>query len=336
MRLIGPNTTGILNPKVKFTSTFTPLSGVKEGNVAFIAQTGMFAGVMLNWILTAERFGISKVAGLGNKTDVTETEILQYLSTDDDTKVIMIYLEGVKEGKAFLEVAKGVTKRKPIILLKGGRTSAGAKAALSHTGSVAGNYEILHAALNQAGIIPAQDLEEMVDWAKIFSFQPLPQGRRTGIVSMSGGAAVMAADACAEFGLELAELKAETLDRLQQLLPAWAKASHPMDLEPLAEVVGRVEAYRVGLELVLSDPNVDCCLLNISAFGERDLPPLIPPLIERYPKPVAINIIGPKEEYEFLSLALEERKIPVYPTGRRAAKSLSALYRYQTFKGKNV
>lgn len=331
MRILGPNTTGILNPKSKFTSTFAPLPKVREGNVAFIAQTGIFAGVMLSRIITSERFGISKVVGLGNKCDVDESEVLEYLEGDEDTKVIMMYLE--ETGEHFLKVAKRIAKNKPIILLKGGRTPAGAKTALSHTGSLAGRYEVLKSALNQFGIIPAQDLEEMLDLAKIFSFQPLPRGPSTAIVSMSGGAAVMASDACFETGLRLAELSPETIEKLQKLLPPWAKASHPFDLEPLGEVVGFDKAYKVGLELALSDPNTDCCLLNISIIGwQRELPQLLDPVIKAYQKPVVINIIGPKEEYEILSLSFEERGIPVYSGVKRAAQSLFALYKYKSFK----
>jgi acetyltransferase len=146
IRIIGPNTTGILNPRDRFTTTFVPLREVKQGSVAFIAQTGMFAGMLLEWILSSECFGVSKVVGLGNKCDVNDAEVLEYLAKDEHTKVIMMYVESIKDGRRFIEAAKATTRRKPIVVVKAGHTGEGAVAAMSHTGSLAGNDDIVSTA----------------------------------------------------------------------------------------------------------------------------------------------------------------------------------------------
>lgn len=332
MRFLGPNTTGVLNPEARFTSTWNMVPSIRSGPVAFIAQTGMFAGVMLAAILTTEGFGVSRVAGLGNKLDVAEADILEYLEQDDATRVIMIYMEGVKEGRRFLEVAGRVGRRKPIILLKGGRTEAGARASRSHTGSLATKDDILEGALRQIGVVRAMDMEELVDYAKIFAFQPLPLGHRIGLVSMSGGSAVMASDALVEAGLSIADLQPQTLAQIGRLLPEWAIVTHPLDLEPLAERVGRFEAYKMGLELVLADPGVDGCLLSISGMEEGDvaLGEVMAPVCRGCAKPISVHIMAEKKTYELMAAVLEEQGIPVYFTQRRAAKALAALYRYRS------
>lgn len=333
IRVIGPNTTGILNPKGKFTTTFIDvITKIKEGPVAFIAQTGMFAGVMLRYLTTAERFGISKVAGLGNKSDVDDCDILEYLYEDKDTQVVMLYMEGVKDGRRFLEIARKFTRTKPVVVLKGGRTPAGAKAAFSHTGSLAGEYSLIKDLFKQAGIILAQDLAEMIDFAKILAYQPLPRGPRVGIASMSGGAAVMASDAITEAGLVLAPLERESLNCFQKLLPEWAVASHPLDLEPLMEIVSGPEGYKIGLESILRDPNVDMCLLvvGLGLFPEEEetLVNTLAPFLLKRDKPIVVSLIGAKRQCEVLTTQLEEIKTPAYPMVGRAAKSLAALYQY--------
>lgn len=336
IRVLGPNTTGIFNPKSRFTTTFVPLTAeIKAGSVAFIAQTGMFAGVMLHHIITAEHFGISKVAGVGNKSDIDETDILDYLYEDEDTRAVMVYMEGLKDGRRFLDATRRFTRTKPLVVLKGGRTPGGARAALSHTGSIAANHNLIEALFKQAGIIPARDMEEMIDFAKILAYQPLPHGPRVGIASMSGGAAVMASDAITEAGLILAPADLKALGDVKKHFPEWATASHPLDLEPLMEVVGGPKAYRMGLEALLTDPTVDMCLLviGVGIFREEgNLNTTLGPLLRKLDKPVVVSIIGLKQQGEVLAAQFEEMLTPVYPTVNRAAKSLAALFQYSKLK----
>ena len=336
IRIVGPNTTGILNPYNNFTSTFVDLKDLKKGTVAFIAQTGMFAGTMTEWIVSTQNFGFSKVAGLGNKSDVDDYEILSYYAEDEVTKVIIMYIEGIKNGKRFIEVAQQLAKkRKPIIVLKGGRTKEGARAALSHTGSLAGSDEVFDALLRQVGIIRANDMEDMCDFAKMFAFQPLPRGDRLGIVSISGGCAVMAADACAQSGLTVAKLKPQTLAKLEQRIPHWARIDHPLDVEPLVETMGFTEGFRIALNAALGDENVDCCLVSLGAMGGwselRDIDFLLEAR-ERYPeKPLSVSIIGRKDIYEQMAHDIEQASIPVYFNISRAVNSLAVLFKYKQY-----
>ena len=334
MRIIGPNTTGILNTANGFTTTFVPIKEISEGSIAFIAQTGMFAGMMMEYILTSEKFGLSKVAGLGNKADVADHEILDYLAEDTATKAIMMYIEGVKDGKRFFEAARRFTQKKPMIVLKVGRTEAGAKAARSHTGSLTGRDEVFEALCQQAGIIRANDFDELVDFAKMFAYQPLPRGNRIAIITLSGGAGVMSADACLQSGLRLADIEQHRLDKVIEKMPSWATLSNPVDVEPLSETVGRIDAFRIPLEVILPDESVDMCLLIMGTIrtqkGDLDY---LKDIRQAYPqKPIAVCIIGTQDIYEQLFSTIEEMRIPVFPSVHRVVNGLAALYRYSQMR----
>lgn len=341
IRVFGPNTTGLLNTSRRLATTFVPLPQLRQGDVSIIAQTGLFAGAMLEWLATSQKFGISKVIGLGNKCDVDDAEALEYLGDDQDTRVILMYVEGVRDGRRFIEAARRVIKRKPIIVLKSGRTEAGAKAALSHTGSLTGSSRIFNAVCKQLGLIQAVSFEEMVDLAKAFTFLPLPRGGRVAIASITGAGCVLAADACTEYGLKVAQLSSKSLEIIQSNLPPWTKASHPIDLEPLVENMPKaVEAYRLTFNVALSDENVDCMLAVLLAAHENwrntrfwvsdeELRETFIEIRREHPgKPVAIHLIGGKQAVDRWSEILEEARIPVYPSVERCAKILAALISY--------
>ena len=337
MRIVGPNTTGILDTSAKFTTTYIDLGEeVRGGPVAFIAQTGLFAGVMLKWLLTTENFGVSKVAGLGNKCDVAEYEILDYLAEDDDTKAIIVYLEGVKDGESFLNIGRRVASIKPVIMLKGGRTEEGGWATLSHTGSLAGSDEAFNAALRQTGIMLADDFQHLIDFAKMFAYQPLPQGNRVAIVSSSGGAGVLATDACVRAGLVPAKLSDRTLQRVQENMPDWARVRHPpLDIEALSERVGREEAYRISLDAALADEATDCCVVFIPMLfiGEKTTIDLLVQARNAYSqKPMAVCSIGDKATCDSFFQLAGKVNMPVFPSIERAVNGLAALYRYKRFR----
>ena len=333
MRVIGPNTTGILNPAGRFTTTFVDLKGVKPGDIGFVAQTGMFAGMMFQWIFSSQYFGLSKVVGLGNKADVMDHDAIDYLAQDEATRVVIMYLEGVKEGRRFLDSVKRLVRRKPLVVIKGGKTEAGAKAAQSHTGSLAGRDEIFGALFRQGGVIRVNDFEELLDYGKTFSYQPIPRGNRIAIVTLSGGAGVMASDAAVESGLALARLEPETLAKIKEKLPPWANPRNPLDVEPLAEVVKAEGAYRLGLKAVLSDPGVDLALLIMSTFQMPQVhAEYVLEATRAYPqKPVAVCIIGDASIYSQFFRVMEEARIPVFVSVRRAVSSLAALHKYRRF-----
>ena len=332
IRIIGPNTAGILNPQGGFTTTFVDLKGVKAGNIAFVAQTGMFAGMMFERIFSSQHFGLSKVIGLGNKADVADHDALDYLAQDEGTRVVTMHLEGVKNGRLLLAAAERLTRRKPLVLVKTGKTEDGARAAQSHTGSMAGRDEIFEALSRQTGAIRVNDFEELFDLGKTFAYQPLPRGNRIAIVSLSGGAGVMATDACCENGLVMARLEPQTLARVKEKMPPWATLGNPLDIEPLSEII-HLEAYRVSLEAALSDPGVDMALLIMATFRmPRINADYVLEVVRAHPeKPVAVCIIGDAAVYSQLYRIMEEAKIPVFVSVQRTVASLAALYKYRRF-----
>lgn len=339
IRVIGPNTTGILNSANNFTTSFVPLPKFKKGNVAFVAQTGLFAAAAFWWIISTQPFGVSKIVGLGNKCDVDDAEVLEYLAEDADTKVIAIYMEGVKDGRKLFKTFKEVSRIKPIIVLKSGRSPAGVKASLSHTGSLAVRDEIFDAVCKQAGILRVEgDLDELLDVTKAFALQPLPKGNRVAVVTVTGGGGVIAADKCAEHGLELALLSEETMEKVKRNMPSWANVGNPIDIEPLFETVGPEEGIKIAVEAALKDKNVASIILILVA-----VPRLIPYFeikravtylkeknVER--KPILAYLLGYKETVDSWAMQLEEEGIPVYSSIERCVKALGCLWKYRMYR----
>jgi acetyl coenzyme A synthetase (ADP forming)-like protein len=342
-RVIGPNTTGILNTSNNFTTSFVPLPTLKRGNVAFIAQTGLFAAAAFWWIVSKQPFGISKIVGLGNKCDVDDAEVLEYLAEDEDTQVIAIYMEGVKDGRKLFKVFKEVSKKKPIIVLKSGRSAAGIKASMSHTGSLAVKDEIFDAICKQAGVIRVNnDLEELLDITKAFALQPLPKGNKVAIITVSGAGGVMAADECAKHCLELAPLSNETLSRIRSGMPSWATVHNPVDIEPLFEAIGPEESIKIALQAALEDKNVDSAVVLFVA-----VPRLIPIFSLKNviygvmknraePKPISTHLIGFKDTVESYTAQLEEENIPVYSSIERCVKAIGHLWKYKLYQEKHA
>jgi len=331
IRIVGPNTTGILNTSNGFTTSFAPLPKLRKGNVAFIAQTGLFAAAAFWWILSAEPFCLSKVMGLGNKSDVDDSEALEYLAHDEDTEIIAIYMEGVKDGRKFLKAAQKAAKNKPVLILKSGRTEAGVQASMSHTGSLAVRDEIFDAVCKKVGAIRVKDFEELTDLSKAFALQPLAKGNRIGIVSMTGAGCVMAADYSAEYGLEVAELSDETAKYVESYLPSWIKVKNPYDSEMLFESVGPEDCLKISLGGFLGDENVDCavCVLPSSPMFAFDVEGPINEIKEKYPdKPFTINLIGSKDMVDLWTKQLEDISVPVYQSIERCVRALGALSKY--------
>ena len=251
MRLIGPNTMGIINTHFHLQVTGSALHPT-PGSISLISQSGNLGTQVLHWAIK-QGIGIDKFIGSGNEADLSVSDFLDYLSQDQHTNVILIYLEGVDEGRKFLDTARAITPRKPIIALKGGRTEAGSKAAASHTGSMAGSRHVYDGVFRQAGIICARNPSELLDLSSAFSYLPIPKGNNVGIISLGGGWAVVAADECNERGLNLPTLSKEMIERMDKFLPPFWSRQNPMDL------VGQVdpEIYRQSLETMLSSDIFD-------------------------------------------------------------------------------
>lgn len=332
IRILGPNTTGIINSTNKFTTSFVPLPKLREGNVAFIAQTGLFAAATFWWILSAEPFDLSKVIGLGNKADVDDSEALEYLAYDEDTKIIAMYMEGVKDGPKFLKAARQAANRKPVLILKSGRTEAGKKASQSHTGSLAVKDEIFEAVCKQTGIIRVKDFEELMDFVKAFALQPLPKGNKVAILSMTGAGCVMAADECENHNLEVAQLSRRTVKYLESYMPSGIEIKNPMDTEMLFEAVGPEDCLRISLGAVLEDENVDSVIgiLPTSPMLAFDVQKAVLEVREKNShKSITFHIIGSKDMVDLWTKQLQRIRIPVYPSIERCVKALGVLYKYR-------
>lgn len=327
IRIIGPNTTGIMSTDSMFCTSFIPLEDIPSGDIAFVAQTGLFLGVLLETILSEEHFGISRVAGLGNKMDIEDSEILEYLSQDKNTKVICFYMEGLKKARKFFDTARKVTKQKPVLVVKAGATEAGSEAAVSHTASLSGNDQLFTAMCKQAGIIRMHDLEELVEAAKAITFQPLPAGKRTAIVHYTGAGCVMGADSVIEEGLHIAGLSEKTLASLRQITPGWHRLRNPVDLWPSIESSGADKAFTTIVEGLVEDENVDGIVVAVGAM--RGFPLKWPDMEQFYgKKPILVAVEGDREKGYKIVEKLEEQGFPCYRSVQRAIRAYSHMVEY--------
>ncbi len=263
-RLIGPNCMGLLNtdPRFALNATFSPVYP-PAGGVAMSTQSGALGLAILDYARQLN-IGISSFVSVGNKADVSGNDLLQYWETDPHTAVILLYLESFGNPARFSRIARRISRTKPIVALKSGRSSAGARAAASHTGALASSDDFVDALFHQAGVIRTDTVTELFDVATLLSRQPLPQGRRVAILTNAGGPGILAADACLAHGLVAAELTPETKSALKAFLPVAAAVNNPVDM--LAS--GSPDQYRQALSLLLADANVDCAIVIF-------IPPLI-------------------------------------------------------------
>ncbi|MBM3148841.1 MAG: acetyl CoA synthetase [Chloroflexi bacterium] len=255
MVLVGPNSQGIVNTEANLYPQMPPLFP-KPGHLAIVSQSGNIVGTTSRH-LTIRGFGCSKCISSGNEADLHTEDYIEYLANDPQTKVILSYLEGVKDGKRFIEVAREASKKKPIVILKSGDTDAGAKAAKSHTSALAGSDAVYQAMFQQTGIIRVSTIYEMLDAALAFLCYPLPRGRRVGIVAAGGGWGVLATDACAKLGLDVVTLSPETISELDSFMPVWWSRGNPVDL--VAGTFG--ENLTRAVEVVLKSPATDGVIL---------------------------------------------------------------------------
>jgi acyl-CoA synthetase (NDP forming) len=251
MRFIGPNTDGVVNAHHKLYAEMPPIFPY-PGPISIVSQSGNIVGTMMRMSIESG-FGCSKCISSGNEADLHAEDYVRYLADDPQTRVILSYVEGFKDGSRYFEVAKEATKKKPIVMLKTGETPAGAIAAKSHTASLAGLDTVVDAMCRQAGIVRARHLDELVDAGLAFLCHPLPKGRRVGIVTAGGGWGVLAADACAKNGLDVVKFPSELIDELNTFMPPWWSHGNPVDL--VAGIFG--EKVLECVEIVLRSPAVD-------------------------------------------------------------------------------
>jgi acyl-CoA synthetase (NDP forming) len=344
IRVLGPNCLGVYYSKTGIDTLFLPetktLSTGDEvvatprpmpGNIAMITQSGAFGSAALDY-LTGRQMGVSKFVSFGNKCDVNESDILAYLLRDEETHVTLMYLEDVKDGREFLEVAKKITLKKPVVVLKTGRSSAGARAAASHTGAIAGSDKIYDAAFEQGGVIRARDMEEFFDMGKALAMQPPALGRNMGILTDAGGPGVMTVDECEFLGLTVNKFTPDILQEFQQLkdtnqILKISATSNPVDL------TGSVtdDQFVISADVMFRDPEINGIIL----LGLHHMPGLREKYIDgivmissRYSKPIVMCDIGETEMALYTRSRFDRLSVPSYPSPEAAARAMKALVTY--------
>ncbi len=332
LRLWGPNCMGLIDMKKRYVFSFM-LPGLWDGysgagGISLIVQSGLLSAGFIMSVLSRKILGLAKVCSIGNKCDIDEIECLEFLLDDPDTNVIALYLESLAQGRRFQELAKSSVK--PIVVLKGGKSDAGARASLSHTASLAGNYPVFRAALQQAGVREADDFFEMVDIARCLEkgFDRRPEGPgRVAVLTYSGASGIVTADHLQKHGLDLATLSPETVERLKKKSPPWMPVNNPVDYWPAIEKHGVLEALKEGLSALHADPGVDGIIIHLFAgVGHWALDFLqIMDGIKNRKKPVLVWIVGLKDEAEQMKSRLEGAGWPVFDEIQRLVKVMTIL-----------
>jgi acetate---CoA ligase (ADP-forming) len=328
MRLVGPNCMGVLNtaPDVSMNATFAPTMP-PSGPVAFMSQSGAMGVTILDY---AKEYGIgiSQFVSVGNKPDVSGNDLVQYWADDERTGVILMYLENFGNPRKFTQLAREITKKKPIIAVKSGRSVAGARAASSHTGALAGTDAATDALLRQCGVLRADTVEEMFDLAMAFSHQPIPRGKRVAIVTNAGGPGIIIADACEAHGLVVTELAEETRALLAEHFPEEASLTNPVDMIASATP----QSYRIAVEAVLADPNVDAVIATfVPPLGVRQedvAEAIVSVAAGQTEKPVMAVLMGRQGLPQGLA-ELNAAGIPGYRFPESGVRALAAMYRYR-------
>ena len=325
MRMIGPNCVGLMNLHNGLNTTF--IHGVPDaGGIGFMAQSGAVLGGVVDQVL-GKKIGFSHFISMGNEADVTETDLMEYLGEDPRTRVIATYVEQIKDGRRFLETARRVSRVKPIVLLKGGRSSAGARAVSSHTGSLAGSYAAYQAAFRQAGVVEVESIGALFETALAFDFQPLPAGRRAVIVTNAGGPAALASDALSANGLVLDELGEKTRAVLRAALNPAAQVSNPVDILGGAEPPD----YALCTGILMKDEQVDIVLPLLvpqALVSPAGVAQAVADASAGREKTVLACVMGDISVDE-ARLVLHEHRIPMYAQPESAGAVLKAMLDYK-------
>ncbi len=322
IRLIGPNCIGLLDTHLPIDTTFLSPPGPTPGDIAFISHSGAICAAVIDWA-RGQGFGLSRLVSLGNQADVNESDVLASVADDPYTRVLTLYLEGVSDGRRFVEQASLVSRSKPILALKVGRFASGQKAIASHTGALAGQESAFNAAFRRAGVIRVDTSEELFDWARALAWCTLPRGRRVAVLTNSGGPGVTAADALESQGLVLATLSESTRLALQEILDPSASLHNPVDMLAGASP----QQFANSLRLLLADPGVDSAMVILPPppmHTAGGIAKAIIPVIFTADKPVVIALMGERliqEAVEYFRAA----RIPDYRFPERAATALAVL-----------
>jgi acetyl coenzyme A synthetase (ADP forming)-like protein len=331
IRVIGPNCLGVIVPANKLNASFggdLPAAG----SIAYLSQSGALLAAIFD-IANASGIGFSKLISIGNKADVGELDVIKDLSSDKDTKVIAGYLENITDGNAFVSQAEQISHIKPILLIKSGGTQAGAKAASSHTGSLAGSEMAYESAFERAGIIRCDSIKQQFDYAQAFANQPLPAGPRVAVITNAGGPGIMAADSIEQRGLTFAKLNDETVRTLESELPPAANLYNPIDV--LGDALA--DRYEFALNVVLDDPNVDIVLVLLTPQAMTEAAATAEVIVnisrQKPLKPILTCFLGAKKVAEGVRI-LREGKIPQYDATDSAVAAIKGMVNYVRWRSR--
>lgn len=331
IRIIGPNCLGLIVPTSKVNASFGG-DLPSAGGIAYLSQSGALLAAILD-IATANRIGFSKLISIGNKADVDELDLIKALSSDKETKVIAGYLESIADGDEFVRQAEKISHIKPILLIKSGGTEAGATAASSHTGSLAGSEVAYESAFERSGIIRCESIKQQFDYAQAFSNQPLPAGTRVAVITNAGGPGIMAADAIERRGLKFAKLDEKTIEKLGSVLPAAANIHNPIDV--LGDAMA--DRYSFALSTALDDPNVDVVLILLTPQAMTESEATAEAIVriskEKPKKPVLTCFLGATKVAKGVEV-LREGKVPQYDSTDGAVATIKVMTEYVRWKSR--
>jgi len=351
IRILGPNCLGVYYSKTGIDTLFLPETKVlttgeeivatprpMPGNIAMVTQSGAFGAAALDY-LTGRQMGVSKFVSFGNKCDVNESDILQYLLHDKETKVMLVYLEDIKDGREFLKIVKKVTVKKPVVVIKSGKSAAGARAAASHTGAIAGSDKIYDAAFEQGGVIRARDMEEFFDLGKALAMQPPALDKNVGILTDAGGPGVMTVDECELLGLTVDRFSEETERKFQELkdknvILKIAATSNPVDL------TGSVtdDMFEISADIMFQDPQIYGIILlglhHMPGSKEKYIDGIVK-IASKYSKPIVMCDIGETEMALYTRSRFDRLCVPSFTSPEDAARAMKALVTYGSYLIKN-
>jgi len=330
MRGFGPNTLGLVNTENGLTTSYfaTPKM-LKPGPIGFAAQSGIFIGALLRYLSSFEGCQLSKGIGLGNKVDVNESDALSYLMDDEQTKIIGMYLEDVRDGRRFMQTAKKAVAKKPVLIIKGGRTQEGGRAMASHTASMAGEDAVFEGAIRQAGALRMTGIDDFIQTLKGFLNMPLPHGGRLAFVTYSGAQAIMSIDAAVEHGLKVARLGEATREKISRVIATPSKTRNPVDLFPDMLAHGFEKTSMEILKALLEDDGVDGIIwISFANRGSEIYRPMVDLLQEQRPKPVFFSLLGAKKDIETCQGFLEGNRLPCYDFPEHAVRVFAHMWRY--------
>ncbi len=328
MRIQGPNCLGLINSANKINISFASAMP-KEGSIGFISQSGALGTAVMDWVIK-EDIGFHSFISLGNKADLDEVDFIEAMGEDEDVKVILLYLESIERGRKFLDAASEVITKKPIIVLKGGTSTAGARAAGSHTGALVGSFVAYKTAFEKAGVIMAESVEELFNYAIAFTDQPLPPGEGLAIVTNAGGPGILATDLSEKLGIRLTSLSSEIRGRLMENLPAAASLGNPIDV--LGDAMA--DRYSFAIDEVLRDNHVNAVAVLLTPQAMTESLETAKSIVEiqgrRGDKPVVAVFMGGGSVEEATEY-LQDNGIPCFDFPEKAIKTISAMYQYARF-----